>query len=65
MTKTTLLALSFAIGLLIALPSAAQADPRPGNFGHHVSTCAQTMGLNGDHNPGMHQGASGWNGMPC
>ena len=43
MTKTTLLALSFAIGLLIALPNAAQADPGPGNFGYHVSTCAQTM----------------------
>lgn len=47
MTKTTLVALPFAIGLLIALPSAAQADPGSGNFGQHVSTCAQTMGLSG------------------
>ena len=65
MTKTTLVALPFAIGLLIALPSAAQADPGSGNFGQHVSTCAQKMGLSGDHNPGMHHGASGWDGMPC
>ena len=65
MTKTNLVALPFVIGLLIALPSAAQAAPGSGNFGQHVSTCAQTMGLNGDHNPGMHHGASGWDGMPC
>ena len=64
MTKSNLVALPFAIGLLIALPSAAQADPGPGNFGQHVSTCAQAMGLNGDHNPGIHQGASGWDSMP-
>lgn len=65
MIKNTLVALPFAIGLLIALPSAAQADSGQGDFGQHVSTCAQTMGLGGDHNPGMHQGASGWDGMSC
>jgi len=65
MIKTNLVALPFAIGLLIALPSSAQANPEPGNFGQHVSTCAQTPGLNGNHNPGMHQGASNWDGMPC
>lgn len=65
MKKTNLLAVAFAIGLLIALPSAAQADPATGNFGQHVSTCAQTMGFSGHHNPGMHRGASGWDGMPC
>lgn len=65
MTKTSLVALLFAIGLLVALPSAAQADPGSGNFGHHVSNCAQSMGLSGDHNPGMHQGASDWDGTPC
>lgn len=66
MNKTSLLALPFAISLLIALPSAAQADPGPSNFGQHVSTCAQTMGFGADMNPGlMHHGASGWDGMTC
>ena len=65
MSRTSLVALPFAIGLLIALPSAAQADPAPGDFGQHVSNCAHTMGLSGHHNPGMHHGASGWDGMPC
>lgn len=31
-----------------------------GDFGDHVSTCAQTMGFGADHNPGMHQGFHGW-----
>ena len=65
MTKTTLVALPIAIALFAALPSAAQAAPSEGNFGQHVSNCAQTMGLNADHNPGMHHGASGWDGTPC
>jgi hypothetical protein len=31
-----------------------------GDFGEHVSTCAQTIGFSADHNPGMHQGFHGW-----
>ncbi|GEP38114.1 hypothetical protein NPS01_17770 [Nocardioides psychrotolerans] len=65
MNTTTLVALPFALGLLIALPGAAQAEPAPGDFGQHVSSCAQTMGLSGDHNPGVHRGAHDWDGMPC
>ncbi len=66
MTKTTLVALPLMLGsLLIAVPVAARADPANPNFGRHVSACAQNMGLSADHNPGMHQGASGWGGMPC
>ena len=64
MKTTTLLALPLALGLLLAAPGAAQADPQP-NFGQHVSSCAQTMGFSGHHNPGRHQGASNWDGMPC
>ena len=30
------------------------------DFGHHVSSCAQTTGFSADHNPGMHQGFPGW-----
>ena len=65
MKKTTLFALPFALGLLIAIPNPSMADPGPDNFGQHVSTCAQTMGFDADHNPGMHHGASGWDGLPC
>jgi hypothetical protein len=28
-------------------------------------TCAQTMGFDGEHNPDMHAGFSGWDGMTC
>lgn len=55
------------IGLVLATPAAAIAQPTstsPG-FGHHVSECAQTMGFSGDHNPVMHRGAFGWDGIPC
>ncbi len=44
---------------------AATTDTAATNFGQHVSTCAQTMGFSGEHNPGMHHGAAGWDGMPC
>ena len=51
-----------ALTLLTAAPgSASETD----NFGQHVRTCAQTMGFSGDHNPGMHHGAAGWDGAPC
>ena len=65
MKKTALLALPLAIGLLVAVPNSSVAAAGPDNFGKHVSQCAQTMGFNADHNPGMHRGASGWDGMPC
>ncbi len=67
MTKLTTLVLPFAVAMLLAAPAAAQAQPAqagPG-FGQHVSQCAQTMGFNGDHNPGTHHGLSGWDSMPC
>ena len=66
MTKNALVALPLLLGsLLMAVPVAAHADPATPGFGQHVSTCAQTMGFSADHNPGMHQGASGWDGLPC
>lgn len=49
-----------AVALPAAGASAATTDP---TFGDHVVECAQTMGFTGDHNPGMHGGASGWDGM--
>ena len=53
--------------LVFASPAAAsaQADPTGQDFGHHVAECAQTSGMNGSHNPGMHQGFSNWDGLPC
>jgi hypothetical protein len=51
---------------LVAAPAAAQAAVATGaDFGQHVRVCAQTMGLSGTHNPGMHQGYAGWDGMTC
>ncbi len=43
-------------GLLAASPAhAAESD-----YGQHVVDCAQTMGFDAMHNPGMHEGKSGW-----
>lgn len=67
MIRNITLAVPFAVVLLLATPTIAQAQPAqagPG-FGQHVSQCAQTMGFSGDHNPGMHRGLSDWDGMPC
>lgn len=51
--------------LSIAGPASAQHGSEAGGFGHHVAECAQTMGFDGTHNPGMHRGASGWDGTEC
>lgn len=67
MTRLTTVLLPFAVTVLLAAPAVAQAQPAqagPG-FGQHVSQCAQTMGFDGDHNPGMHHGLSDWDGTPC
>lgn len=48
----------------VALPAAgASAATTDSAFGSHVVQCTQTMGFDGVHNPGMHQGESGWDGM--
>jgi hypothetical protein len=67
MKRTTVLALPFVAVLLLATPTIAQAQSSDAGsgYGQHVSQCAQTMGFSGDHNPGMHHGLSGWDGMPC
>lgn len=58
--------LSAAAFTLAALPATAQAaDPAANDYGQHVRHCAQTMGFTAEHNPGMHHGNSGWNGMTC
>lgn len=45
-----------SVQLVTAGASARAAD----DYGQHVRTCAQEMGFSGDHNPGMHNGRSGW-----
>ena len=52
--------------LVLATPATSHADTATGaDFGQHVRICAQAMGFAGGHNPGMHHGYAGWNGMPC
>jgi len=48
-----------AVVMATAVGAAAPATAA-GDFGEHVSTCAQTIGFSADHNPGMHQGFQGW-----
>ena len=48
-----------AVGLSVAL--SPSASPSAGaEFGQHVRSCAQGMGFDGTHNPGMHTGYAGW-----
>ena len=58
-TRLTISALALAApaAVLGAGVTPAVADNQ---FGQHVRTCAQDMGFDGEHNPGMHQGAQGW-----
>lgn len=66
MNKVRILLVAALTAGTVALPtagaSAATPDPGPA-FGHHVSECARAMDFSGAHNPGMHQGKAGWDGM--
>lgn len=46
--------------LVVLTAGPATAAGAGEDFGQHVRTCAQTMGFDGVHNPGMHQGFAGW-----
>lgn len=52
-----------SVGLLVAGAVGASAPtaatPTEGGFGIHVSTCARAEMLDGEHNPGLHQGVAG------
>ena len=55
--------LVMVLGGVVVLPTAASADSGGAtgrDFGKHVVMCAQTMGFDGQHNPGMHLGFAGW-----
>lgn len=62
MTWTPLKSLSVAVlAAALSLTSTPFASAGTGQeFGHHVQSCAQTMGFDGTHNPGMHTGYAGW-----
>ena len=51
--------LLLAVGLWLVGTSSASAGAGP-KFGQHVQNCAQVMGFDGTHNPGMHTGYAGW-----
>lgn len=51
--------LLLAVGLSLSTSSSASASVGP-EFGQHVQTCAQLMGFDGIHNPGMHTGYAEW-----
>jgi hypothetical protein len=46
--------------LALASPAVATAAGPGADFGQHVRHCAQSMGFDGTHNPGMHHGFAGW-----
>lgn len=59
-------ATAIAAAFVLATTGPALADDATGaQFGQHVRDCAQTMGFTGQHNPGMHRGYAGWDGMTC
>lgn len=49
------------VGLVASAPAQASTGP---DFSTHVRHCQQEMGFSGTHNPGMHQGFSGWRDSP-
>jgi hypothetical protein len=59
--------LGAALIVSVRASPAASAEPLAGasSFGQHVRACAQQVGFSGEHNPGMHQGRSGWDGTAC
>jgi hypothetical protein len=60
-TWSRLFAAGVVAGAALALASgAATPAAAAGDFGDHFSSCAQSVGFNADHNPGMHQGLHGW-----
>lgn len=46
--------------LALASPAVSTAAGSGADFGQHVRDCAQSMGFDGTHNPGMHHGFAGW-----
>jgi hypothetical protein len=63
--RRLLIAGTLVAGLFVSA-TATQAGASTGrDYGQHVAACAQAMGFNGTHNPGMHHGFAGWDGTHC
>jgi hypothetical protein len=60
--QRSVVVLATVLGAIVVVPAAAWADTGATgrDFGGHVVMCAQAMGFNGQHNPGMHRGFAGW-----
>lgn len=56
-TALVLVATAIVTALLGTSPATASSGEE---FADHVRSCRQSMGFDGTHNPGMHQGFSGW-----
>jgi len=63
--NAAILATAITAFILTTPGASSAADPAANDYGQHVRHCAQTMGFSGEHNPGMHQGNAGWDGMTC
>lgn len=63
-SKTLIVVVVLALALVaLTAGTAFAASPYDGAaFGQHVSTMAQTGHLGAEHNPGIHQGITGWHG---
>lgn len=46
--------------LALVSPAVATAAGPGADFGQHVRHCAQSLGFDRTHNPGMHHGFAGW-----
>lgn len=64
-SSTVVATAAFVLAFSTPGAASAQAEPTGRDFGQHVSDCAKTTGLNGSHNPGMHQGFANWDASPC
>lgn len=57
---------ALSVAVVVAPGSLSPAVASGVDFGRHVSSCAQDMGLDSAHNPGMHRGYTGWDpGHEC
>ena len=58
--RSAVAAALFLLGAVVAPGSASAATADAATYGQHVRECAQSMGFDQHHNPGMHHGRSMW-----
>ncbi|MCF4121695.1 hypothetical protein L1785_11950 [Antribacter sp. KLBMP9083] len=57
---TRIAAVLLGVAFLSVGTASAEAATDAGSYGAHVAACAQLVGFDGTHNPGMHKGITGW-----